>query len=222
MIFLKFLFLGNFLFISFQAFILIKYYLVSSKLFILSGLLFFKFLLRLLIFNILLYFIYNLGIDHMIRPTNNVKEIVVVSKDFDLNGISENQINAVINFMQKRDPDVLYSLSVFNPLSDSLGVLIPQANNKVFLNFINHVDFRKVRPIYHFKFVPTNLSSIKLKGETVFLKSQNELLDLIINKNNFLSIGENWFSINQLSIYLLFLLFILIVVDTSFKFQVLK
>ena len=120
MILFKFLFLGNFLFISFQAFILIKYYLVSSKLFILSGLLFFKFLLRLLIFNILLYFIYNLGIDHMIRPTNNVKEIVVVSKDFDLNGINENQINAVINFMQKRDPDVLYSLSVFNPLSDSL------------------------------------------------------------------------------------------------------
>lgn len=222
MIFLKFLFLGNFLFISFQAFILIRYYLVSSKLFVLSGLLFFKFLLRLLIFNILLYFVNNLSIDYMIRPTNNVKEIVVVSKDFELNGINENQISAVINFMQKRDPDVLYSLSVFNPLSDSLGVLIPQANNKVFLNFINHVDFRKVRPIYHFKFVPTNLSSIKLKGETVFVKSQNELMDLIINKNTFLSMGENWFSINQLSIYLLFLLMILIVVDTSFKFQVLK
>ena len=222
MIFLKFLFLGNFLFISFQAFILIKYYLVSSKLFILSGLLFFKFLLRLLIFNILLYFIYNLGIDHMIRPTNNVKEIVVVSKDFDLNGINENQINAVINFMQKRDPDVLYSLSVFNPLSDSLGVLIPQANNKVFLNFINHVDFRKVRPIYHNKYVHYNLSTIKFKGETVFVKSGNELADLINNQDNFLSMGENWFSINQLSIYLLFLLFILIVVDTSFKFQVLK
>ena len=222
MIFLKFLFLGNFLFISFQAFILIKYYLISSKLFILSGLLFFKFLLRLLIFNILLYFIYNLGIDHMIRPTNNLKEIVVVSKDFDLNGINENQINAVINFMQKRDPDVFYSLSVFNPLSDSLGILIPQANNKVFLNFINHVDFRKVRPIYHNKYVPYNLSTIKLKGETVFVKSGNELADLINNQDNFLSMGENWFSINQLSIYLLFLLFILIVVDTSFKFQVLK
>jgi len=222
MIFLKFLFLGNFLFISFQAFILIKYYLISSKLFILSGLLFFKFLLRLLIFNILLYFIYNLGIDHMIRPTNNLKEIVVVSKDFELNGINENQINAVINFMQKRKPDVHYSLSVFNPLSDSLGVLIPQANSKVFLNFINHVDFRKVRPIYHNKYVPYNLSTIKLKGETVFVKSGNELADLINNQDSFLSIGENWFSINQLSIYLLFLLFILIVVDTSFKFQVLK
>jgi hypothetical protein len=47
-------------------------------------------------------------------------------------------------------------------------------------------------------------------------------MDLIIDKNTFLSIGENWFSINQLSIYLLFLLLILIVVDTSFKFQVLK
>ena len=222
MIFLKFLFLGNFLFISFQAFILIRYYLVSSKLFVLSGLLFFKFLLRLLIFNILLYFVNNLSIDYMIRPTNNVKEIVVVSKDFELNGINENQIDAVINFMQKRDPDVLYSLSVFNPLSDSLGVLIPQANNKVFHNFINHVDFRKVRPLYHLKFLPTNLSLIKLKGETVFVKSQNELMDLIINKNTFLSMGENWFSINQLSIYLLFLLMILIVVDTSFKFQVLK
>jgi hypothetical protein len=158
----------------------------------------------------------------MIRPTNNLKEIVVVSKDFYLNGINENQINAVINFMQKRDPDVLYSLSVFNPLSDSLGVLIPQANNKVFLDFINHVDFRKVRPIYRNKYVPYNLSTIKLKGETVFVKSGNELADLINNQDNFLSMGENWFSINQLSIYLLFLLFILIVVDTSFKFQVLK
>ena len=222
MIFLKFLFLGNFLFISFQAFILIRYYLVSSKLFILSGLLFFKFLLRLLIFNILFYFIYNLGIDPIIRPTNNVKEIVVVTKDFELNGINEYQINAVISFMQKRDPGVFFSLSVFNPLSDSLGVLIPQANNKVFLNFINHVDFRKVRPLFPLKFLPTNLSLIKIKGETVFVRSQNELMDLIIDKNTFLSIGENWFSINQLSIYLLFLLLILIVVDTSFKFQVLK
>ena len=222
MIFLKFLFLGNFLFISFQAVILIKYYLVSSKLFILSGLLFFKFLLRLLIFNILFYFIYNLGINPMISPTKYVKEIVVVSKVFELNGINENQINAVINILQKREPDVIYSLSVFNPLSDSLGVLIPQANKKVFLNFINHVDFRKVRPIYHIKYVPTNLSSIRLNGETVFVKSQNELLELISNKDNFLSMGENWFSINQLSIYLLFLLFTLLVVDTSFKFQVLK
>jgi len=222
MIFLKFLFLGNFLFISFQAFILIKYYLVSSKLFILSGLLFFKFLLRLLIFNILLYFLYNFGIDHMIRPTNNVKEIVVVSKDFELNGINENQINAVNNFMQKRESDVHYSLSIFNPQSDSLGVLIPQTNSKVFLNFINHVDFRKLRPIHHNKYVPHNLSMIKLKGETVFVKSGNELADLINNQDSFLSIGENWFSINQLSIYLLFLLFILIAVDTSIKFQVLK
>jgi len=222
MILFKFLFLGNFLFISFQAFILIKYYLVSSKLFILSGLLFFKFLIRLLIFNILLYFLQSLGINHTISQPNNVKEIVVVSKDFELNGISENQINVILNFMQKREPDVLFSLSVFNPLSDSLGVLIPKSNNKVFLNFINHVDFRKVRPIYHFKFAPTNLSSIRLKGETVFVNSQNELIELINNNDNFLSMGDNWFSINQISIYLLFLLLILIVIDTSFKFQVLK
>jgi hypothetical protein len=78
-----------------------------------------------------------------------------------------------------------------------------------------------VRPIYQIKYVPANLSDIKLNGETVFIKSRNELADLI-NKDNFFSMGENWFSINQLSIYLLFLLFILIVVDTSFKFQVLK
>ena len=94
--------------------------------------------------------------------------------------------------------------------------------DKVFLNFINHVDFRKVRPIHHNKYVPHNLSMIKLKGETVFVKSGNELADLINNQDSFLSIGENWFSINQLSIYLLFLLFILIAVDTSIKFQVLK
>ena len=218
--FLKFLFLGNFLFISFQAFILIKYYLISSKLFILSGLLFFKFLLRLLIFNILLYFIFNLGINPINSPSINTEEIVVVSKDFELNGINENQINKIINILQK--PDLHYSLSVFNPLSDSLGVLIPKTSYKVFLNFINHVDFRKVRPIYQIKYVPANLSDIKLNGETVFIKSRNELADLINNKDNFLSMGENWFSINQLSIYLLFLLFILIVVDTSFKFQVLK
>lgn len=220
--FLKFLFLGNFLFISFQAFILIKYYLISSKLFILSGLLFFKFLLRLLIFNILLYFIFNLGINPINSPSINTEEIVVVSKDFELNGINENQINKIINILQKREPDLHYSLSVFNPLSDSLGVFIPKTSYKVFLNFINHVDFRKVRSIYQIKYVPANLSDIKLNGETVFIKSRNELADLINIKDNFLSIGENWFSINQLSIYLLFLLLILIVVDTFFKFQVLK
>jgi len=220
--FLKFLFLGNFLFISFQAFILIKYYLISSKLFILSGLLFFKFLLRLLIFNILLYFILNLGINPINNPSKNTEEIVVVSKDFEVNGINENQIIKIINILQKREPDVHYSLSIFNPLTDSLGVLIPKTNNKVFLNFINHVDFRKVRPIYHNKYIPSNLSTIKLNGETVFIKSRNELADLVNNKDYFLSMGENWFSINQLSIYLLFLLLILIVVDTSFKFQVLK
>ncbi|NQW77447.1 MAG: hypothetical protein HQ448_11615 [Cytophagales bacterium] len=220
--FLKFLFLGNFLFISFQAFILIKYYLISSKLFILSGLLFFKFLLRLLIFNILLYFILNLGINPINNPSKNTEEIVVVSKDFEVNGINENQIIKIINILQKREPDVHYSLSIFNPLTDSLGVLIPKTNNKVFLNFINHVDFRKVRPIYHNKYIPSNLSTIKINGETVFIKSRNELADLVNNKDYFLSMGENWFSINQLSIYLLFLLLILIVVDTSFKFQVLK
>jgi hypothetical protein len=163
-----------------------------------------------------------LGINPINNPSKNTEEIVVVSKDFEVNGINENQIIKIINILQKREPDVHYSLSIFNPLTDSLGVLIPKTNNKVFLNFINHVDFRKVRPIYHNKYIPSNLSTIKLNGETVFIKSRNELADLLNNKDYFLSMGENRFSINQLSIYLLFLLLILLVVDTSFKFQVLK
>lgn len=220
--FLKFLFLGNFLFITFYAFILIRYYILSSRLFILSGLLFFKFLLRLLIFNTFLYFIFNLDIIPINSSNKYVKQILVVSKDFKPNGINDTQINLITNIVQKSEPDLLYSLSVFNPLTDSLGVLIPQTNNKVFLNFINHLDFKKTRPIYNIKFIFSNFSTIKLKGEIIFVKSQNELLEFETSKDNFLSFGENWFSINQLSIYLLILLLFLLVIDTSFKFQVLK
>jgi hypothetical protein len=61
-----------------------------------------------------------------------------------------------------------------------------------------------------------------LNGETVLIKNQNELVELEITKNNFLSIGENWYSINQLSIYLLILLLFLFVGDVFLKFQVLK
>lgn len=220
--FFKFLFLGNFLFIAFNAFILIRYYILSSKLFILSGLLFFKFLLRLLIYNTFLYFLFNASINSIVSHSNYVKQIVVLSKDFQLNGINDTQINIIINVLQKREPDLLYSLSVFNTVSDSLGVLIPQTNDKVFLNFINHVDFKKMRPFYNIKFIPSNLTTLKLNGENVFVKSQNELIAIKTTEDNFLSVGENWFSINQLSIYLLILLLFLLVIDTSFKFQVLK
>lgn len=222
MIFLKFLFLGNFLFISFYAFILIRYYLVAGKLFILSGLLFFKFLLRLLIFNIFLYFIFNIGIGPINGPNKQAKDIVVVKKDYNLNGINEAQINSIINIVQNGERDFLYSLSVFNPLSDSIGVLIPQTRNKIFLNFIKHVDFKQTRPIHYVKYRPMNLSTLLIKGETVLVKSQNELVELEITNDNFLSIGENWYSINQLSIYLLILLLFLFVGDVFLKFQVLK
>jgi hypothetical protein len=220
--FLKFLFLGNFLFVAFFAIILIRYYILSYNLFIFSGLIFFKFLLRLFIFNIFLYFIFNLGAISISTPSKSASHIVVISKDFKLNGINDNQIKMIINLVQKRESNLIYSLSVFDPLSDSLGVLIPQTNNKVFLDFIGHVDFKKWRPIYTLKYIPSNLSMIKIKGETIFLKSHNELIATETTKDNFLSIGENWFSINQLSLYLLILLLFLVVIDVSFKFQILK
>jgi hypothetical protein len=67
-----------------------------------------------------------------------------------------------------------------------------------------------------------NLSTLLIKGETVLVKSQNELVELEITNDNFLSVGENWYSINQLSIYLLILLLFLFVGDVFLKFQVLK
>ena len=222
MIFLKFLFLGNFLFISFYAFILIRYYLVAAKLFILSGLLFFKFLLRLLIFNIFLYFIFNIGPSSIHGNVKQVKDIVVVKKDYDFKGMNDTQINSIVSLVQNGDRDFFYSLSVFNPLSDSIGVLIPITSNKIFLNFIKHVDFKQSHPIHYVKYRPTNLSNLMLNGETVLIKSQNELVELEITNNDFLSIGENWYSINQLSIYLLILLLFLFVGDVFLKFQVLK
>ncbi len=139
-----------------------------------------------------------------------------------MNGINEAQINSIINIVQNGERDFLYSLSVFNPLSDSIGVLIPQTSNKIFLNFIKHVDFKQTRPIHYLKYRPMNLSFLLIKGETVLVKSQNELVELEITKDNFLSIGENWYSINQLSIYLLILLLFLFVGDVFLKFQVLK
>jgi hypothetical protein len=195
---------------------------VATKLFILSGLLFFKFLLRLLIFNIFLYFIFNIGTSSINGSVKQVKDIVVVKKDYDLKGINDTQINSIVNIVQNGDRDFLYSLSVYNPLSDSIGVLIPIASNKIFLNFIKHVDFKQSCPIHYVKYRPTNLSILMLNGETVMIKSQNELVELEITNNNFLSIGENWYSINQLSIYLLILLLFLFVGDVFLKFQVLK
>ena len=67
-----------------------------------------------------------------------------------------------------------------------------------------------------------NLSTLLIKGETVLVKSQNELVELEITNDNFLSVGENWYSINQLSIYLLILLLFLFIGDVFLKFQVLK
>lgn len=222
MIFLKFLFLCNFLFIGFNAFILIRYYILSSKLFILSGLLFFKFLLRLFIYNTFLYFVFNLGISQIKSPSKHVKEMVVVARDFEREGVNDTQINAIKNNVQKQEPGLVYSLFIFNPLTNSLGVLIPKTKDKVFLNFIDNIDFKKARPIYYFKYLPSNLYALKLNTESVLVKNKNELIDLETTNNNLLIIGENWFSINQLSIYLLILLLFLLVVDISFKFQVLK
>jgi len=222
MIFLKFLFLGNFLFISFYAFILIRYYIISSKLFILSGLLFFKFLLRLFIFNIFLYLVYNIDISPIIPSNKKIKEIVLVDKAYNFKGIDLTHINSIVNIVQNGEHEYLYSLSVFNPLSDSIGVIIPLTSHKVFLNFVNHVEFKKSRPIYYLKFHPINLSILKVTEESAFVKSYNELIELETTDNSFFSIGENWYSINQLSIYLLILLLFLIVGDVFLKFQVLK
>jgi len=222
MIFFKFLFLGNFLFISFYALILIRYYLVVAKLFILSGLLFFKFLIRLLIFNIFLCFIFNIGISSIDDQNKQVKDIVVVKKDNILKGINDTQIKSIVNVLQNGDPNSMYSLSVFYPHSDSIGIIIPQTNHKVFLTVINHADFKKSRPIHYIKYMPINLSTIRLEGDIVFVKSQNELVKLEISNDNFVTMGENGYSINQLSIYLLILLLFLFNIDVLLKFQVLK
>jgi len=202
--------------------LLIRYYVLSSKLFILSGLLFFKFLLRLLIFNTFLYFIFNLNSNRIVNASKYVNKIVVVTNDLNLNGINETQTNKIINLLQKHDMDLKYSLSVFDPLSNSLGVLIPQSNKKVFLNFINHVDFKKWRPIQTIQYVSKNPLGNNINGKIGLINSNNELIDLETSKENFLSIGENWFSNNHLSIYLLILILFLLVIDASLKFQILK
>jgi hypothetical protein len=222
MIFLKFLFLGNFLFLSFYAFVLIRYYYVASKLFILSGLLFFKFLLRLITFNIFLYLIFNIGITPTISSYKQIKEIVTVHTNYKLNDINDTQINSVINIVQNGDRDFLYSLSVFNPLSDSLGVIIPLTTQKIFLTHIKHIEFKKSRPILFFKYIPHNVMKLKLTGDELFFKSKNELVELEPTSDSFFTIGENWYSINQISLYLLILLLFLIVGDMYLKFQVLK
>jgi hypothetical protein len=161
-------------------------------------------------------------VDSSSSPRANIVGKEVHWKDYDLKGMNDTQINSIVSIVQNGDRDFLYSLSVFNPLSDSIGVLIPITSNKIFLNFIKHVDFKQSRPIHYVKYRPTNLSNLMLNGETVLIKSQNELVELEITNNNFLSIGENWYSINQLSIYLLILLLFLFVGDVFLKFQVLK
>jgi hypothetical protein len=221
--FLKFLFLGNFFLIAFSAIILTRYYILSSKLFKLSGLLFFKFLLRLIIFNTFLYFIYNLSFISLNGgPIEKIKQIVVISSDFKMNTINDSQIKKIINIMNKNDLDKYYYLSVFDPLTDSLGTLIPQSNYMVFHNFINHVDFKKSHPIYKIKFSPINRLSAQMNESKIFIKNRNELIDLENSSDNYLYLKENWFSINQLSIYLLILLLFLLLIDASFKFQILK
>ncbi len=222
MIFLKFLFLGNILFIIFYAFILIRYYIVAVKLFILSGLLFFKFLLRLVIFNIFLYFIFNIGDSPINGHNKQFKDIVVVKKEYNLKEIDVTQINKIVNIVQNGKRDFLYSLSVYYPPSDSIGVIIPQTNNKVFLNYINHVEFKKARPIHYVNYRPSNLPILRLSGESIFVKSKNELIEFETTSDSFFSGGENWYSVNQLSIYLLILLLFLILGEVFFKFQVLK
>ena len=68
----------------------------------------------------------------------------------------------------------------------------------------------------------SQLTEINIKEETIFLKSHNELIAMDTQKDSFISNGENWFLINQLSIYLLILLLFLLTIDASFKFQILK
>jgi hypothetical protein len=145
-----------------------------------------------------------------------------VDKAYNFKGIDLTHINSIVNIVQNGEHEYLYSLSVFNPLSDSIGVIIPLTSHKVFLNFVNHVEFKKSRPIYYLKFHAINLSILKVTEESAFVKSYNELIELETTDNSFFSIGENWYSINQLSIYLLILLLFLIVGDVFLKFQVLK
>lgn len=220
--FYKFLFLGNFLFISFNAFILIRYYILPSKLFTLSGLLFFKFLLRLIICNIFLYFAFFIGQNNKNGLNRRVIEIVLVSDDFENLDVSESQMDAILNNVAHQESEVFCSLSIFNKKNALKGVLIPLTTKKVFLNFINNIDFKLLRPLEFRSFIPLNLSLIKLNKEKVYLMYQNELIDLNSDSNDIFSVGENWYSINQLSIYLLILLMCLLLVDASFKFQILK
>lgn len=222
MILLKFLFLGNFLFISFNAFILIRYYLLSAKLFILSGLLFFKFLLRLIIFNIFLYLIFNLSFHSNNTTNNDFQSIILVNKDFNRNGIRDAQINTLTNLLGNQKSNTQFSLGIFNPSSDSLGILIPRTTSQVFLPYLNHVDFKNSKPLYYFKYVPSNLASLKLMDNVFLTNHQGELVEFESSRNIFLSFGENWFSTNQISIYLLILLLLLLSIDASFKFKVLK
>ena len=222
MILLKFLFLGNFLFISLNVFLLIRYYLLSANLFILSGLLFFKFLLRLLIFNIFLYLLFNLSSNLLDKPNIDLKEIVLITKNSFEKEINDTQINAIVNIVKNHNPNSLFSLSIFNPLKDSLEVLIPQTNSNVFLTHIQNVGFKNTRPFYLMKFTPSNISTLEIRDDSIFTRNQNELIDLDISKDNYMPLGENWFSTNQISIYLLFLLLFLLSIDAIFKFKVLK
>lgn len=221
--FFKFLFMGNFLFISFNLFILARYYFISSRLFAISGLLFFKFLIRLLIFNIFIYFGFNLQNKLPKDDLKQINQIVLVSNDFEFVGISDNQVDKIINYVSREEKSNLYSLSVFNPTTFYKGVLVPSTSRTVFLNSVQKIDLNKLRPLYYSRFLPSNFSTIKNSYLEVFVIAQNKLIDLAVgSKNNLFLSSENSYSINLLTIYLLILLLFLFVFDASLKFQILK
>lgn len=221
--FFKFLFMGNFLFISFNLFILARYYFISSRLFAISGLLFFKLLIRLLIFNIFIYFGFNLQNKLPKDDLKQINQIVLVSNDFEFVGISDNQVDKIINYVSREEKSNLYSLSVFNPTTFYKGVLVPSTSRTVFLNSVQKIDLNKLRPLYYSRFLPSNFSTIKNSYLEVFVIAQNKLIDLAVgSKNNLFLSSENSYSINLLTIYLLILLLFLFVFDASLKFQILK
>lgn len=185
--------------------------------------LFFKFLIRLLIFNIFIYFGFNLQNKLPKDDLKQISQIVLVSNDFEFVGISDNQVDKIINYVSREEKSNLYSLSVFNPTTFYKGVLVPSTSRTVFLNSVQKIDFNKLRPLYYSRFLPSNFSTIKNSYLEVFVIAQNKLIDLAVgSKNNLFLSSENSYSINLLTIYLLILLLFLFVFDASLKFQILK
>lgn len=215
----------NILFISVYGVNLIRIYILSNHHFSVSGLSFFKLLMRLIILNLFLYLIHFNDLSASQKDTDRSDyRIFIVSNHFKNDVVTNAYLINIKSYLKlnKQLDESSISLNYIDRSQQKMAKIIPSTTPTLFLNYLSNPKFRMVIPQFMFE-----LPGFRTFKDGMFIQHGNEELKKIMEFNlesNWLNylFGNYWKSGSSLSIYLLFLLIILVSLDLLFTFQILK